>query len=200
MSEYNVLKTRLKELRTSKNLTQEEFAKELNIARATYANYEKTDGKNLPGVDVLITLANKFKVSLDWLCGLTDQQNDTEIKNYGDIAKRLFEIDKAHKLKISVCDDVDEHEKRHVDISFDDIGTCGRKLCAEDIEVLGQNTLEFDCEKIINDFLVDWENARKTLLHAKGFYMFNLYALWKKEAIKQLSAYDIHYDEFPFEV
>ena len=54
------------------------------------------------------------------------------------------------------------------------------------------------CETLINNFLIDWENARKTLLYSNGFHMFNLYELWQKEAIKQLSEYDIHSDELPF--
>lgn len=188
--ENNVLKMRLKELRTSQNLTQEEFAKELNIARATYANYEKPDGKSLPGVDVLMTLADKFKVSLDWLCGLTDQQNDAEIQNYGDIAKRLFEIDDAHKLNMSICNDDEFGTKKRVEISFKDIGLCSRTQY-KDGKVLQFEPFAYDCKDLMNNFLIDWNNARVTLRHSKSFYMFNLYELWQKEAIKQLSEYEI---------
>lgn len=48
-------------------LTQEEFAKLLNINYETYRSYELK--KRKPSIDVLIKIANYFNISLDYLVG-----------------------------------------------------------------------------------------------------------------------------------
>ena len=45
---------------------QEEIAKDLNITRSTFANYETE--KTQPDINLLIKIADYFKVSLDELC------------------------------------------------------------------------------------------------------------------------------------
>lgn len=59
--------TRLREVRKSKKLTQQNLADILNIKRATIAKWET--GKNEPSFENLIKLADLFEVSLDWLFG-----------------------------------------------------------------------------------------------------------------------------------
>ena len=54
---------KLKELRKSFNLTQEELAKKLGLSRVNYTRYE-TD-KVKPDYDTLIRLADFYDVSLD---------------------------------------------------------------------------------------------------------------------------------------
>lgn len=63
----STLNERLKKLRTSKNLTQEECARFLSINRATLANWET--GRTEPDVQMLVAIANFFAVSLDDLLG-----------------------------------------------------------------------------------------------------------------------------------
>lgn len=56
---------RIKELRKSLGLTQQEFADRLNIKRGAIANYEI--GRNIP-IDAVISLISKeFNVSENWL-------------------------------------------------------------------------------------------------------------------------------------
>lgn len=56
---------RIKAIRTSANLTQQEFADKLGIKRGTIANYEL--GRNEP-IDAVITLiCREFDVSENWL-------------------------------------------------------------------------------------------------------------------------------------
>lgn len=62
-----ILAKRLKEQRLNKGKTQEDIANLLDISRANYGYYE--NGKNLPPIDKVLTLANYFKVSLDYLVG-----------------------------------------------------------------------------------------------------------------------------------
>ena len=63
----NCFKERLKELRLEKQLKQSQIAKELRIPEGTYSNWEQ--GRTQPDIDGLITLANFFKVTVDYLIG-----------------------------------------------------------------------------------------------------------------------------------
>ena len=61
---------RLKYLRSINKKTQKEFADFLRIPQPSMSAYE--NGKNNPTIDVLIDIADKCKVSLDWLAGRSD--------------------------------------------------------------------------------------------------------------------------------
>ena len=66
---------RLRKLRIEHNLTQNEVSILTRIKRSSIASYELNE--QLPPVDKLIQLANLYKVSLDYLCGL----DNSEIRN-----------------------------------------------------------------------------------------------------------------------
>lgn len=57
----------IKNLRKQINKTQEEVAKNLNLQKQTFQNYEL--GKRKPDIETLIKIADYFNVSLDYLCG-----------------------------------------------------------------------------------------------------------------------------------
>lgn len=61
------LANRLKMLRKSRMLTQQELADALNISRAAYAYYET--GANGPKLYLLLRLADFYEVSIDYLLG-----------------------------------------------------------------------------------------------------------------------------------
>ena len=69
-----ILAARLKALRIKKELPQLMVALDLGIARSTYACYETA--KNEPDIFTLIKIADYFDVSLDYLVGRTN--NDEE--------------------------------------------------------------------------------------------------------------------------
>lgn len=62
--------TRLKEARKENKLTQEQLAKELNIARSALANYER--GRNIIATPFLYTICKKYHISADYLLGKID--------------------------------------------------------------------------------------------------------------------------------
>lgn len=64
--------TRLKLLRKSRRLTQEELADKLHISRSAIAQYEV--GKRIPEYSTLKNMADYFEVSIDYLVGRTDQE------------------------------------------------------------------------------------------------------------------------------
>ena len=63
-------KERLKELRLSKNLSQMQLAKKLNISQSAIAKWEL--GKTEPTASAIITLANFFGETTDYILGLED--------------------------------------------------------------------------------------------------------------------------------
>jgi transcriptional regulator with XRE-family HTH domain len=63
-------KNRIAALRKNRNLTQDDMATTLGISRAALSHYEK--GRREPDYNTLITIADFFKVSLDYIMGRTD--------------------------------------------------------------------------------------------------------------------------------
>lgn len=63
----NHIGTQIKTLRLSRNITQEEFASRINVAKSTVAAYE--NGSRLPSYDVLVRIADLFHVTTDNLLG-----------------------------------------------------------------------------------------------------------------------------------
>ena len=66
----SILGERLKQLRSKKELTQAEMAKEIGVSQSTYALYE-TD-KRQPDYDKLFSIAQYFAVTTDYLLGVSD--------------------------------------------------------------------------------------------------------------------------------
>ena len=63
---------RMRSLREDRDLTQSAVAKLLHVGQKTYSDYEL--GKTRIPVDSLMTLAEFYGVSMDYLCGFTDQK------------------------------------------------------------------------------------------------------------------------------
>lgn len=70
MSDFS---NKLKELRTSKNISQKQIASQLDIADRQYRRYENEEQQ--PTLPIIIKLANYFDISLDYLVGRTDNPN-----------------------------------------------------------------------------------------------------------------------------
>lgn len=64
---------RLKELRLKKKLTQADMGAVLGMSQRAYGHYENGDRDMSP--EVLITLADYYNVSADYILGRTDKRN-----------------------------------------------------------------------------------------------------------------------------
>lgn len=62
--------TRIRDLREDADLTQEQLCRQLGMNKTTYTNYEQ--GKHTVPFDFMVTLAEYYGVSLDYLAGLTN--------------------------------------------------------------------------------------------------------------------------------
>lgn len=119
----NTFSKHIKELRSSLKLTQSEFAKEIGTTQATLSSYENSS--KFPSVDLLITIAQKYNVSIDWLCGIQNEHTTTQtISTYSDIIGILSNIGFLETLKatISVMEESDPDFERHLvaKITIDD--------------------------------------------------------------------------------
>ena len=66
----NILSKRIRQCRKNAKLTQREVATYSDITEKTYQNYELKS--RIPKIDILVRIADTFKVSLDYLAGRTD--------------------------------------------------------------------------------------------------------------------------------
>lgn len=79
-----VVGNRLRYLRELLNLTQEEFAKKLQISSSSLKRYEgsnQSEARELP-LDLALKIAVEYGISLDWLTGVSDNmyRNQTPSK------------------------------------------------------------------------------------------------------------------------
>lgn len=74
---------RLKQLRESLGMTQDELAKKLNLTQSTIAYYES--GRKMPTLENAIIISNLFDTSLDYLFGVSDCRTAENIKESEDI-------------------------------------------------------------------------------------------------------------------
>ena len=101
MSKYDKFSQRLKELRTNMNLTQRQFSQKIGCTQTTLSAYENTPKS--PSLDIIIDIAEKCNVSVDWLLGLSDNVSNNEITSYKQIIEFLFKLknkDGFHRLEI----------------------------------------------------------------------------------------------------
>lgn len=117
---------KLKDLRDLYELTQEDVAKILNVARSTYNQYEQQ--YDIITIKHLNTLVNHFKISFDYVFDFTelkrykDEINEIDTKISG---KRLKELRKEFKLtqdklakKLNIANTIiSEYERGHYPIS-----------------------------------------------------------------------------------
>jgi len=72
--------TRLRNLRLSRGMTQDDLALELGVSRSTIAGYEAPSKEREPAFDVASRLANHFGVTTDYLLGRTNDPHLYDLK------------------------------------------------------------------------------------------------------------------------
>ena len=148
----------VKYIRSENDVTQKEFANIIGVSAATVSAYEQ--GEKIPNLNVAITIAEKFNVSLDWLCGMSDKESRviTDVKG---IVTALFEASKIIPIEVFYKE------------------TCKLIIDAKVRECVPCVLLD---NKSIKYFLVEWEKIYK--LYKSGTINEHLYTLWFKEAVE----------------
>ena len=86
---------KIKELRTNLEMNQKNFSAAIGIRQSTLSSYE--NGIVTPSNEVLLTIAQKFHVSLDWLFGLSE--NKIQISTLSDVILVLLQMNESNELR-----------------------------------------------------------------------------------------------------
>lgn len=158
MGEIELFSARIKELRESLQMTQTQFSGFIGVKQQTLSGYER--GIMKPPLDVAKLIAQKCHVSIDWLCGLSDQKRHTDsIETYSDLYVYLLSIGEKTNLRfetISYIGGYDEPITMHTQaIWFDNIHIC--------------------------NFMEEWQKMKT--LHDDGAIDDDVYNLWKEKVL-----------------
>ena len=88
----------LKQLRTEKNLTQEQLAESLNVSRRTVSRWET--GFNLPDLDILVIMSDFYQVDLRELLE-GERRNEKMDEEMRDTVKKVAEYSNEEKRRAS---------------------------------------------------------------------------------------------------
>lgn len=99
----SLMGNRIKSLRKSKKLTQQELGKMLNVTKVSICCYEK--GTRTPSMDTLIDLSNIFHVSLDYFAGndmfvISEEEDTYGMKMAKEEIKIIEELRKSSNEEI----------------------------------------------------------------------------------------------------
>lgn len=100
---------RIKTLRLSLGKSQKEFAEFIGIPQPSMSAYE--NGKNNPTTEVLINIADKCNVSIDWLCG---RQSGAALSDLSDMAEFLYKLVETNEIGCEIV--VHDHIENGLDI------------------------------------------------------------------------------------
>lgn len=93
---FDIFCSRLKLLRTGNNLTLLQLGNYIGATKATISNLE--NGNKKPSLEIILSIAEYFNVSLDYLTGRTDNPDIMEHNNGLKIALADFELIEDFKL------------------------------------------------------------------------------------------------------
>lgn len=98
--ELQIFSERLKKLRSNLGITQKDFAERIGITAAALSSYEN-NLKN-PSIAVAKKIAETFNISIDWLCGLSEKEhNSDEVSTYSDLIKLFVKSEFALKFHVT---------------------------------------------------------------------------------------------------
>ena len=160
---------KIKELRTDLKMNQKNFSAAIGIRQSTLSSYE--NGVVTPSNEVLLTIAQKFHVSLDWLFGLSE--NKIQISTLSDIILVLLQMNESNELRY----ELDINNKLPGDIETESQRWyAGLRFYGNDPE----HSLNAD----MCNFLADLQENRESL------------DMWKKQTLEYYTAKPVTHKEF----
>ena len=165
MDNREIFSERLKELRAQTGKTQKQFAQFVESTPATISAYENAT-KN-PSLDVVMNIAKKCHVSLDWICGFSDEKG-ISLNTCADILKLLFEIGLLDGIELG-------------NGFFKDTGYDPRQI-DPDLSYQSFMMIYFN-DTTINDALTKWKKMFD--LYQNGTIDEEVYRLWVEKTLKE---------------
>lgn len=117
MEEKDYIRNKIKEIRLFYNLTQKEFAEQINVSISTINKYENKKNKSI-SYKILLKIIKEFKINLNWLFydkGKIDDENKDQynIKKHNGIKKLSSEKNNNKEI-----DKIIKEKKEQLDIIF----------------------------------------------------------------------------------
>ena len=138
--------------------------KKINTTQATLSSYENTD--KTPSLDIVKKIAEVFKVSIDWLLGLSDVIDVNDIpRTYSDIIRILFKLESADLSGFSI--------NSHHDGYYDE-DKC--QISTTDLSIA--------------NFITEWKKIKD--LHDNKTIDDELYNLWLEKTLKKYDKPIVH--------
>ena len=163
--DLQIFSDRLKEFRTSRKISQKDFAEKIGITASALSQYEKNT-KN-PSIGVAKRIAEVFHVSVDWLCGLSSEQSiKGEPITYADLLRLIVKVADTKPNGSTWLIRYDQNEQG------DSCGVSYYPFC------LMQTNDDTICE-----FFEDWE--KMYTLYQNGTIDKHLYTLWLNDRISK---------------
>ena len=101
MGELEIFAIRIRQLRESLKMTQTEFSNHIGIKQQTLSGYER--GIMKPPLDVAKFIAEKCNVSIDWLCGLSENKHlHNQPETYSDVIQLLDILERNRDLGLEI--------------------------------------------------------------------------------------------------
>lgn len=171
MGELDIFAIRIKQLRKSFKMTQQEFSKYIGIKQQTLSGYER--GIMKPPLDIAKNIAEKCNISIDWLCGLSNKKTSSNIpQTLADIFEILFLVQEYSDIRIY----------SHKDIVY--IRNCDNKIIGGEESTI--HTIGFQ-PYTIDEFINDWQKMLDALLSETIDQ--EIYELWKEKTLKKTMSY-----------
>lgn len=106
------LATTLKEFRKDNNISQEDFAKTLEIARSTLSYYERA--KSEPPIYTLLKMSEVMNCSIDELLGVTNSTKKLKVENISpnDLIEKIYYLNELISKNEHTYDDLLMSKKR----------------------------------------------------------------------------------------
>lgn len=166
----DIFSTRLKEIRMQTGKTQREFAEMVQSTAATISAYENAT-KN-PSLEIVMNIAEKCNISIDWLCGLSEnKKNNNEVVTFADMLLLVIKLSKLFMPfeewtpSLETNDSYDDNDEY---IQFATLKTSNRDVVA---------------------FFKDWIQMYD--LFQSGTIDEHLYNLWISDRLKQYAITDM---------
>ena len=169
---------KIKELRTNLEMNQKNFSAAIGIRQSTLSSYE--NGIVTPSNEVLLTIAQKFHVSLDWLFGLSE--NKIQISTLSDVILVLLQMNESNELR---------YELEINNILPNDLETETQKWYAG-IRFYG-NDPKHSLNADMCNFLADLQENRESL--ESYFTGKDMFDMWKKQTLEYYSTRSITHKE-----
>ena len=100
MMDKNIIALRIKEARKKKNMDLKTLREAVGVSQSAMSHY--STGSTVPTLEVAAKLAETLGVSLDWLCGLTEE-SETQRNTCGYVARLMLKAEKALVAGSSGC-------------------------------------------------------------------------------------------------